>query len=148
MNGSISLPSIEELKEQARRMRIRHAANGEPINHAKALEVLSHQQGYKDWNSLHAAIKKYLADCPVSMGESVRGTYLGHPFDAKVAGIRVLHPRDQFRVSLVFEEAVDVVKFDHMSGLRKNVSCTIGVNGKTLEKTSNGEPQLVLTLVG
>lgn len=146
MNDSLPLPSIEALKSQAVRLRTDLNAMGESIGHSRALELLAHQYGYRDWNTLHAAVGNRPPPCPVNVGQMVAGLYLGQPFEAEVIGVRSFDATDRFRATFDFEEPVDVVTFDSFSAFRKRVSCTIDRNGKTLEKTSNGKPQLELRL--
>lgn len=144
MNGLSSLPSIGELKSQARRLRNKLEANGSPIGHGQSLELLAHQHGYRDWNTLHAAAGNRPPACPVVLGQKVRGHYLGQPFEGEVLGVQAFAHGDRFRVTLLFDEPVDVVTFDSFSSFRKRVSCVIGHDGKTVEKTSNGRPHLSL----
>jgi hypothetical protein len=51
-----SLPSLDALKDQAKRLRSRLASEGEEISHSKSLELISAQYGYRNWNTLHAAV--------------------------------------------------------------------------------------------
>ena len=147
MNGSSALPSIEQLKRQAKRLRIELEAVGNTISHSKSLELLAYQLGYKGWNSLHAAIGNRYVASPVSVGQRVSGAYLGQAFQGEVSGVQILATTERFRISLIFDEAVDVVTFDSFSNFRKRVTCVVDANGKTAEKTSNGKSQLVLDLV-
>ena len=146
MNGPNSLPSLEQLKHQAKALRAELETGGNSISHSRSLELLAHQHGYKDWNGLHAAIGNRQVICPVALGKRVSGTYLGQAFQGEVTGIQMRASDDRFRVTFVFDEAVDVVTFEGMSNFRKQVHCIIGRDGKTVEKTSNGEPHLVLDL--
>lgn len=143
MNGS--LPTIDNLKSQAKRLRSELAASGTDIAHAKALEILAHQHGYKDWNTLHAAVGNR-PTCPVALGARVRGHYLGQAFEGEVIGIQALSQPGRYRVTFKFDEPVDVVTFESFSAFRQRVSCTIDERGVTAEKTSNGRPQLQLDL--
>ncbi|MGI9434811.1 MAG: glyoxalase superfamily protein [Geminicoccaceae bacterium] len=143
MNGSLPL-SIEVLKDHAKRLRAKLSSDGEPSAHSKSLELLAHQYGYKDWNTLHAAVGNGPPSCPVALGSKVRGKYLGHTFEGEVIGIQTLTPPDRFRVTLHFDEPVDVVTFGSFSNLRQRVSCIIDSSGKTTEKTSDGRPHMQL----
>ncbi|MEZ5667892.1 MAG: glyoxalase superfamily protein [Alphaproteobacteria bacterium] len=143
MNGSAHLPTIDELKDQARRLRSRLAAAGTQIGHGQALELLAAQHGYKDWNTLHAAVGNR-PRCPVALGQHVRGRYLGQPFAGAVIGVQTLQQPDRYRLTLQFDEPVDVVRFDSFSAFRSRVSCVVNGAGVTLEKTSDGQPHLVL----
>lgn len=144
MNGSLLLPPLNTLKDQAKRLRAKLGSNAAPISHGRSLELVAHQYGYKDWNTLHAAIGNRLPPCPVTLGATVRGTYLGRPFDGEVIAIAALTSADLFRITLHFAEPVDVVTFDSFSAFRQRVSCTIDRSGKTVQTTSNGRPQLQL----
>jgi hypothetical protein len=146
MNGSTPLPTIDALKDQARRLRTALDSDGATIGHGQALELLAHQHGYKDWNTLHAAIGNRPPPCPVSIGERVHGNYLGQAFEGEVIGVEVLSTPDRFRVTFDFDEPVDVVRFASFSNLRKRVACVIDGRGATAEKTSDGRPQLTLRL--
>lgn len=83
---------------------------------------------------------------PVWIGQRVRGTYLGQSFEGEVIGVQSLVHSDRYQVTIVFDNAVDVITFEGMSNFRKRVSCTIGMHGRTFEKTSNGLPHFVLQI--
>lgn len=144
MNGS--LPTIEALKGQAKRLRVALEADGQQVGHSKALELLARQNGYRDWNTLHAAVGNQRLQNPLTVGERVRGTYLGQAFEGEVTGLSTLSKPGRFRVTLEFDDAVDVVAFDSFSNFRKRVSCVIDRTGVTIEKTSDGRPQLQVHL--
>ncbi len=146
MNRSTHLPTIGALKEQAKRLRRDLAADGAVIGHSRSLELLAHQHGYKDWNTLHAAVGNRRPGSPVVPGQRVRGHYLGQPFEGEVKALESFSQADRFRIALHFDEPVDVVTFDSFSAFRQRVSCVIGPDGVTVEKTSNGEPQLRLQI--
>ena len=50
----------------------------------------------------------------------------------------------RLRTTLHFDEPVDVVSVESFSSFRQRVTCTLTPDGRTPQKTSNGEPQLVL----
>ena len=145
MNGSFPRPpSIDVLKGQARRLRASLNADGVPIESSKSLELLAHQYGYKNWNTLRAVAGNGLPTCPVSLGAKVKGQYLGRAFKGEVIGVQTLTSPDRFRVTLHFDQPIDVVIFGGFSNFRKRVTCTIDSLGKTFEKTSNGYPHMQL----
>jgi hypothetical protein len=146
MNGSTPLPAIDALKEQAKRLRQELAAAGTVIGHSRSLELLAHQHGYKDWNTLHAVIGNRPLVSPFVVGQRISGHYLGQPFAGEVRALETFSRADRFRIVLHFDKPVDVVTFDSFSAFRQRVSCFIGHDGMTAEKTSNGEPQLRLQL--
>lgn len=146
MNTSLQLPALQDLKDQAKRLRARLEADGTGISHSKSLELLANQYGYKDWNTLHAATGNRPLPGPVALGAEVRGRYLGQPFKGEVVAIAALTAPDRFRVTFQFDEPVDVVTFDSFSAFRQRVTCTIDRSGRTAEKTSNGQPHMQLEI--
>ena len=79
------------------------------------------------------------------LGSRVRGHYLGQPFDAKVLGVQALTAQPgHYRLTLHFDEPVDVVTFESFSAFRQRVNCTVDETGRTAAKTSNGRPHLEL----
>ena len=147
MNGSISLPSIDALKEEARRLRTEREAAGTRLSHSQSLELIAKQYGFRDWNTLHAAAAEVPPQAPVSVGDTVRGVYLGRPFLGDVRHLEMLSPPGRFRVVIQFDEPIDVVTFDSFSSFRRRVACTIDTSGKSDEKTSDGRPQMHLERV-
>ncbi|NVK34900.1 MAG: hypothetical protein HWE23_10500 [Rhodobacteraceae bacterium] len=138
------LPSINEAKAQAKRLRTTLEADGKGISHCKALEIVAHQHGYRDWNTLFAAIGNRPPKL-VSVGDRIKGRYLSQPFEADVLAVEMVG-EDWMRVTLDLDEAVDVVTFDSFSSFRKRVRGLIGPKGSTREKTSDGVPHLELDL--
>lgn len=145
MSGRPPLPSLELLKDQAKRLRAKLAGEGQSLSHAQALEVLAAQHGYRDWNTLYAAAGNRPPACPVQLGQRVEGAYLGQPFAGEVIAARIVS-EGRYRLTLAFDEPVDVVTFDSFSAFRSRVNCTIDGAGRTAEKTSDDRPHLVLRL--
>ncbi len=138
-----TLPSLDNLKAQAKRLRTTLSDDGNAVSHSKSLELVAHQYGFRDWNTMHAAVGNRPAPGPVALGERVRGSYLGQAFAGEVVGVQALSP-GRYRVTFDFDEPVDVVTFESFSAFRKRVSCTVDDRGRTFERTSNGAPQLEL----
>lgn len=143
---STELPTIESAKAHAKRLRTSLGRTGTEISHSKALELVAEQHGYRDWNTLYAAIGNRQPGPPVSVGQTVTGDYLGKPFRGEVLGVRSMGQHELYRVTLRFDEPVNVSAFDSFDVLRRQVSANIGRNGITAEKTSNGLPQMALNL--
>ncbi|MDA4844237.1 glyoxalase superfamily protein [Hoeflea poritis] len=141
-----ALPTIETLKDQARRLRKSLERQGQSMSHSRALEAVAHQYGFKDWNTISARASNTPPLAPVYVGEAVSGTYLGQPFTGRVLGIYALPAHDRFRITLHFDEPVDVVTFDSFSAYRQRVKAIIDSRGTTQQKTSNGNPHLQLHL--
>ena len=141
---SRSLPSLAGAKALAKSLRLEKAKGGNEMSHAAALELIAHQHGYRDWNAFHAAIRD-LAPEAWQTGGRVSGRYLSQPFTATVASCEALKP-GWFRLVLDLDEAVDVVRFESFSNMRKQLRVVVGPNGETKERTSDGVPHLILNL--
>lgn len=139
------LPALDGLKDQAKRLRAALERDDRPLSHSRALELVAAQHGFRDWNTLHAHVGNRGAFDPYRLGSRVRGLYLGQPFEAEVLGVEALGGEPgRHRLVLRFDEPVDVVTFDSFSAFRQRVSCRVDGSGRTLEKTSNGRPQVEL----
>lgn len=141
------LPSLEALKAQARNLRTSLEREGNFIKHGEALEFIAAQYGYRDWNTLHAAV----GNAPrgsLSVGSKVNGAYLGQPFTGTILSMTTLGGGTHFRVSLDLDEAVDVVRFDSFSAFRKRINGTVDKAGISHARTSDGTPHLVIEVAG
>lgn len=154
MSTQTPLPTVDGLKTQAKRLREKLHASGTDISHCNALELIAHQFGARDWNTLHASAAtqshvRTAADGSVAdlrIGQAVTGRYIGQPFTGKVIGMHALAIQGRYRVTLKFDKPVDVVTFSSFSAFRQRVTSTIDEGGRTLTHTSNGEPHLQLDL--
>ena len=146
MNGSTCLPTIDAVKAQARRLRAELVTEGNPIGHSRSLELVAHMHGYRDWNTLSAAIGNRSASNPVVPGQRVKGRYLGQSFVGEIIGVQNLSASGRYRVTCRFDEPVDVVTSERWSAYRQRVSCVIDASGATAEKTSDGRPHMMLDL--
>jgi hypothetical protein len=138
------VPAIEQLKTQARALRVAMAQDGDAISHAQALELVARSHGYRDWNTIHAAAGNAPRP-PVQVGQIVEGRYLGQPFMAEVLGMEVLS-EGRYRVTLDLDKAVDVVTFDSFSNFRKRVVKVVDAAGRSPDRTSDGVPHLVVDI--
>lgn len=138
--------SIQELKDEARRLRDGLANTGTVVSHSKSLELVAKQKGYRDWNTLYGSLGNQPPGPPVQIGQTVEGTYLGQPFTAAVLGVHCQSHAGRYRITLDLAEPVDVVTFESFSAYRRRISATVNSDGSTSEKTSNGKPQLTLNL--
>ena len=143
--GTTTLPSLDALKDQARRLRTRLAAEGETIGHSRSLELIAAQYGFRDWNTLHAAVGNRPPFNPWMLGSRVKGRYLGQAFEGEILSVQALTAQPGcYRLTMKFDEPVDVVTFESFSAFRQRVTATVDETGRTIEKTSNGLPQLEL----
>ena len=145
MTQSDHLPPIDELKAQAQRLRKQFEGEGLSINHAKSLELLAQQHGYRNWNTLRAKAEEAEIGrdraLRFAVGQRVRGAYLGHAFEGEVVSAQRMGEMAT-RLAIHFDEPVDVVESTHFSSFRRRIHCTINSQGVTAECTSNGEPQV------
>ena len=143
-NGG-ELPSIDMLKSQAKRLRTAMSDKQTPITQSMALEAIARQWGFRDWNTINAAAK---SNAPIGwhVGQRVAGSYLGHLFQGSLKAVRVAQG-GYWYLTVVFDEAVDVVEFDSFSAFRKQVNVTVNEDGVTHSKTSNGVPHMELRAI-
>ena len=137
-------PSVEAAKRQAKNLRAGLSEQGRTITHSESLELAPKTAGYKDWNTLHAAIGNHPRP-PVALGQIVSGRYLKQPFVAEVQGVTEL-AFGRYEVVLHLAEAVDVVTFDSFSNFRSRIRKVIGSDGRSVEKTSDGIAHIELDL--
>ncbi|MDL2404441.1 glyoxalase superfamily protein [Rhizobium calliandrae] len=140
-------PSINELKEQAKRLRQAMAARGDDMAHSAALELVAKQYGLRDWNTLSAlaASPNAASKAPGVVGTAVRGRYLNQPFTGKVLALTE-QSGGLCRITIHFDTPVDVVTFESFSAFRQRINAQIDVNGISPRKTSDGVPHLVLDI--
>ncbi|MEW9804874.1 glyoxalase superfamily protein [Mesorhizobium marinum] len=131
----------DQAKARARQIRAEHAGRGAAISHAEALEKVAAELGYRDWNTAAARLSN-LPDVPLQVGDRVAGTYLKQPFAGRVLGVREVHGGASFELTLQFDAPVDVVSFDSFSAFRSRVTATIGSDGVSASRTSDGRPHL------
>ena len=139
------LPTIEDMKLQAKRLRASLGETGKPVTHAQALELVARQHGHRDWNTAHASAGNRP---PVAwyVGQVLTGTYLGQRFTGEVLAVQKIGEAGQHRVTLHFDEPVDVVTFDSFSAFRQRVTVTLGPDGTTMARTSNGQQHMRVDL--
>lgn len=141
-------PAIEELKAQAKRLRQAMNDRGTPLTHSAALEMIARQHGARDWNTLAALAAKpnTAPKAPLFVGAHIRGRYLNQPFTGEILSLSALPGGDLHRITIHFDEPVDVVTFESFSAFRRRVNAQIDADGVSPRRTSNGLPHLVLDL--
>lgn len=146
MGQSPNLPSLEVLKDQAKRLRDTLGRQGTVINHSRSLELIAGQYGFRDWNTLMGVIGNRPPARSYNIGDQVIGQYLGQMFTGRIIAVQTLtSAHGRYRVTFDFDEPVDVITFESWSAYRKRVTCTLDEEGRTMEKTSNGVPHMVLS---
>ncbi|MEP2782285.1 MAG: glyoxalase superfamily protein [Pseudoruegeria sp.] len=138
-----NIPDVDALKAQAKRLRQALSWDNCSINHSRALEITAQQWGFRDWNTLSAAVTKQQDPRRIALGDRLSGEYMGHAFEGTVVGASAL-PEGFVRLNVRFENAVDVVSHDSFSALRKQVTVVVGPDGRSRRKISDGTPYMVL----
>ncbi len=141
MSYSLDTPSIQTLKSEARALREERAAAGTPIGHGQALEEVARNHGYRDWNTASATLPERV-NIPVQVGQRVKGTYLSRPFAGLVVGMQLLADMQHYEVTVKFDHPVNVSKFASMVHNRQRVRATVGLDGVSMARTSDGEPHM------
>lgn len=134
--------TIDEAKAQAKALRAALHAQGSPISHAQALELIARQHGARDWNTLHARLALRNVPPELALGDRVRGHYLGQPFSGRIIGLS--GPPSYRQIEIRFDQPVDVVQFESFSNLRHQIRATIDENGRSHRRTSDATPHLLV----
>lgn len=143
--------SIEQAKARAVHLRKMAADQGQSLTHGKALEIVAKEQGAHDWNTLVARLAKaeavvrrvdFLA---LHRGAVVEGRYMNQPFTGRI--VDASEDGQKLRLSIHLDQAVDTVTFASFSNMRRRVQGTIGKDGRSAERTSNGIPHLMITKI-
>ncbi|KQW31868.1 hypothetical protein ASE36_06550 [Rhizobium sp. Root274] len=137
----MTVRTIAEAKAHAKALRARLAAEGTIVGHAKALELVAHQNGARDWNTLSAKLAR-AASPRFYLQQRVRGYYLGQAFEGEIVEIR--SSNSGHAVSIRFDQPVDTVTFASFSNLRRVARGVVDDSGRSVEKTSNGVPHLII----
>ncbi len=144
---SVLYPSIDELKAQARRLRLAMSNHGDAISHSAALELIAKQYGVRDWNTLSALAPqtRHDAKLPLAVGATVSGRYLNQVFTGKIVTIAE-RSGGLYELAIHFDKPVDVVTFESFSAFRQRITALVDNTGISPRRTSNGLPQLVLDI--
>ncbi len=141
----MTVNSISEAKSKAKALRDALAAQGTPIGHAQALERVAHEEGARDWNTLHAKLSR-AQPITLRMGDEIGGTYLGQPFIGRIVALSNVGLN--LNVSIQLDVPIDTVRFEGFSNMRRRIRGVIGPDGRSEQKTSDDVPVLVIDLPG
>ncbi|MBO0345499.1 glyoxalase superfamily protein [Roseibium limicola] len=136
----MTLPSVDDLKSQAKRLRSALSDKG-ALTHGQTLDLVARQYGYRDWNTLFAA-KGNQPDLTLAVGDRVCGAYLKQDFAGEVLSVSRLGPNGGLKLTIAFDEPVDVVSFDSFSAYRHRVTANVDADGVSPAKTSDGAPHM------
>lgn len=133
-----------EAKALAKALRQAMAAQGKPLTHAQALEQIAHQNGARDWNTLHARLSPAPAPPPrgLALHDAVEGHYLGQPFTGRITALAKSGPHTSLSIQL--DKAIDSVRFESFSNLRRQIRGLVDENGRSPAQTSEGSPHLLV----
>ncbi|MFD1880408.1 glyoxalase superfamily protein [Paracoccus pacificus] len=135
---------LNALKSQAKNLRAALDRAGTPVTHSQALELVAQTHGARDWNTAHAAAEAVRTDAPLwQFGGRVAGRYLGHPFTGRVIAASE-RGRNHHALTIAFDTPVDVAQSDLMTVPRKRINATVNASGRSISRTSDGQPHLVL----
>lgn len=146
MTGMNQSLSVHDYKAQAKRLRAGLERDGHSLTHSATLELVAHQHGFRDWNTLHASAEQDRTVADLLIGSRVEGRYLGRSFTGELIALQRLSKSGRFRATIQFDAPVDVVAFESFSSFRRRVTVTVDARGATVEKTSDGRPHLELVL--
>lgn len=134
------IADLNGLKSQARNLRNALAGAGRPVSHSEALELVAKSHGARDWNTASA-----IADAaPLwRFGGAVRGRYLGKPFTGRVIAASE-RGRHHHALTIAFDAPVDVSRSALFEAPRKRINATVNAAGRSISRTSDGQPHLVL----
>lgn len=137
-------PSLQSVKAMAKALRRALEAQGTMVSHAQSLELIARQHGARDWNTLHARLSTQNAPSELVLGAQVTGEYLGQIYIGKI--IALSGPAGHRNVEIALDQPVDTVRFDSFSNWRHRIRGTIGENGRSFRRTSDGTPHLTVEL--
>ena len=132
------LPTLRKAKAMAKSLR----AETVGLSHAQALEHIAKDHGFHDWNGFHAAISD-LVPAEISAGMRVTGRYLSHVFNGVIIQATPQDP-GWTRLDIKLDVPVDTVRFASFQNMRSRIVGVIGPDGYSKERTSDGEPHLML----
>ena len=141
----MTLNSVSEAKSKAKALRDALVGQGTRISHAQALELVAHQNGVRDWNTLHAKLSR-AEPRTLQLGDEVRGKYLGQTFVGRIVALSKIGLH--LAISIQLDVPIDTVRFESFSNMRRRIRGVIGPDGRSEQKTSDGLPVLVIDLQG
>lgn len=131
---------VNELKTQAKNLRKALSHTGTEVTHAQALELVAQSHGARDWNTAHGTA----GTTPLwQFGGVVKGRYLGKAFTGRVIAARERGPKHH-ALTIAFDKPVNVSESALMEVPRKRINATVNTEGRSISRTSNGQPHLVL----
>ena len=143
MSFSLDIQSVQTLKSEAKALRQERSAAGENLTHAAALEAVAKAHGFRDWNTARASLPDRVA-IPFQIGQRVHGTYLEQPFKGIVIGVQLMGEGQHFKITVNFDEPVNVTPGFMFSAFRQRVVATVDLHGVSPALRGNGKPQMIV----
>jgi hypothetical protein len=141
LSYSLDTVSAQTLKAEAKTLREERAQSVQPVTHAAALEEVARNHGYRDWNTARAALPDRVV-VPFQVGMRVKGYYLERPFRGLLIGVKLLSNMQNYTVTVLFDDPVNVTPNFMFAAHRHRVTATIDVHGVTPALRGNGQPQM------
>ncbi len=91
---------------------------------------------------LHARLTQRNALPELALGDRVAGHYLGQAFSGEIVALS--GSAGHRHVEIKLDRPVDTVRFESFSNWRHRIRGTLGVDGRSHHKTSDGTPHLVI----
>lgn len=133
---------LKEAKAQARRLAEALARAGTPVPLARAYELTAQAAGHADWNTMVAALKEPVG-AGLALGARVSGRYLGHRVSGQVHALARKGPA-HLDIVIDLDTPVDVVASAAFSSFRKRIRATLGPDGRSVGRRSDGVAHLEL----
>jgi len=109
---------------------------------AHALELVARQHGARDWNTLHARLSQRNAPPELALGDRVTGRYLGQAYSGEIVALS--GPAGYRNVEIALDQPIDTVRFASFSNWRSRIRGTLGQDGRSHRRTSDGIPHLTV----
>ena len=145
----MTVRTLAEAKAAARALRTALNALGHGICHGQALDLVARQNGERNWNALHARLcgeevsAGAAGSAPFHLHQRVRGTYLKQPFTGESVTLSC-DDDTRYTLTIRLDAPVDTVAFGSFSNWRRRIRGTVGRDGRSWRKTSDGSPHLVV----
>jgi len=133
---------LKEAKRQARRLAEAMERAGTKVSLGRAYELTAQAAGHADWNTMAAALKAP-AGAGLALGERVSGRYLGHAITGRVHALK-RKGAEHVEIEIDLDVPVDVIASEAFSSFRKRIRATLGPDGRSVGRRSDGVPHLEL----
>ncbi|WP_417807580.1 glyoxalase superfamily protein [Thioclava sp.] len=134
---------IKAAKAQAHRLADAMKRAGQPISLSRAYEIHAQASGHADWNTMAAGLRAPVGQ-GFALGDVVRGRYMGQPITGRVHALK-RKGAEHVEIEIALDSPVDVVQSAAFSSLRRRVRATLGPDGRSVGRRSDGVAHLDLS---